>query len=58
MQLSGEQEIEPALLTKSEAEWLLGKKQVSKNYEYRLRSVIKSKLQTFTELEVPLLQRT
>ena len=45
----------PALLTKTEIAWLLGKVQVSKLYEYRIRSDIKKKLQTFQEIELPLL---
>src|SRR5438874_3380400 len=51
-------EIKPfnqALLTKSELAWLVGKIQVSKVYEYRIKSDIKKKLQTFQELELPLL---
>jgi hypothetical protein len=45
----------PALLTRSEIDWLLGKKDVSKTYEYYLRSTLKKKLTTFQELELPLL---
>ena len=48
-------EIEPALLTRSEIEWLLGNKQVSKLYERKIRHSIKKKIQTLTELEIPLL---
>ena len=51
-------EIKPfnqALLTKSELAWLVGKIQVSKVYEYRIKSDIKKKLQTFQQLELPLL---
>ena len=44
-----------ALLTKTELEWLLGKIQVSKVYEYRIKSDIKKKLQIFQQLELPLL---
>jgi len=44
-----------ALLTKTELEWLMDKKKVSKVYEYRMRSDIKKKLQTFQQLELPLL---
>ncbi len=49
------QSIKPALLTRSEIEWLLGKKEVSKSYEYYLKHSIKEKLHTLTELELPLL---
>jgi hypothetical protein len=46
------------LLTRRESEWLLGKIDVSKAYEYRLRSGIRKKLQTFAELELPLLSKS
>ena len=46
---------EVALLTKSEREWLLDKIKVSKDYEYRIKSDIKRKMQTFEQLELPLL---
>jgi hypothetical protein len=45
----------PALLTKTELDWLQHKIKVSKVYEYRLKSDIKKKLQTFQQLELPLL---
>jgi hypothetical protein len=45
----------PALLTKTELEWLQHKIKVSKVYEYRLRSDIKKKLDIFRQLELPLL---
>ena len=48
-------ELKPALLTRTEIEWLLGKKEVSKAYGYYLRHSIKEKLQTLVELELPLL---
>ena len=47
--------IEPALLTRTEIKWLLDKIEVQKAYEYRMKSDIKKKLKTFTELELPLL---
>ncbi len=47
----------PAFLTRTEIDWLLGKKQVSKAYEYRIKSDIKKKLQTFQNLELPLLAK-
>ena len=50
-------EIKPALLTRTEIEWLLGKKHVSKAYEYYLKHSIKEKLRTLTELEIPLLKQ-
>ena len=45
----------PSLLTKTELEWLMGKKKVSKVYEYRIRCDIKKKLQVFQTSELPLL---
>jgi hypothetical protein len=50
-------ESHPALLTRTEIEWLLGNAQVSKGYEYRIKSDIKRKLKTFQQLELPLLQK-
>jgi hypothetical protein len=50
-----EKNIPRALLTRTEIEWLLGKTKVSKPYQYRIKSDIKKKLKTFTELELPLL---
>ncbi|MFL6400552.1 MAG: hypothetical protein ACJ72J_13365 [Nitrososphaeraceae archaeon] len=47
----------PALLTKTEFDWLQDKIKVSKVYEYRLKSDIKKKLQTFQQLELPLLMK-
>jgi hypothetical protein len=44
-----------ALLTRKERDWLLGKIDLSKSYEYRLKSSIKKKLQAFINLELPLL---
>ena len=45
------------LLTNSELEWLYGRKQVSKIYEYRIRCDIKKKLKIFTQSELPLLSK-
>lgn len=44
-----------ALLTRKEKEWLLGNLDLSKSYEYKLKSSIKKKIQTFVDLELPLL---
>ena len=44
-----------AILTRKERDWLLGKLDLSKSYEYRLKSSIKKKLQTFMHAELPLL---
>jgi hypothetical protein len=45
----------PVLLSKSELHWLLGDINVSKSFEYKIKSSIKRKIQTLTELELPLL---
>ena len=45
----------PALLTRTEIKWLLNQVKVSNAYQYRIKSDIKKKLKTFTELEIPLL---
>jgi hypothetical protein len=45
----------PSLLTKSEIDWLSGKTHVSKSYEYKMKSTIKSKLKALSEFELPLI---
>ena len=45
----------PALLTKTEIQWLSGKIHVSKTYEYWLRFNIKKKIKMLTDFEIPLL---
>jgi hypothetical protein len=47
-----------ALLTRKERDWLLGKTDVSKPYEYRLRSSIRKKIQILTDIELPLLMKS
>jgi hypothetical protein len=44
-----------ALLTRKERDWLLGNRDLSKSHEYKLKSSIKKKIQTFVNLELPLL---
>jgi hypothetical protein len=51
-----QKEVKPALLTRAEIEWLQGKKQVSKSFEWKMKSEIKQKLRIFEALEMPLLQ--
>jgi hypothetical protein len=46
---------EIALLTRRERDWLLGNIDISKPYGYRLKSGIKKKIQTFFNVELPLL---
>ena len=44
----------PSLLTKTEIDWLLGKAHLSQSYEYKIKSIIKSKLKALYEFELPL----
>jgi len=46
-----------SLLSKAEVQYIIGTKQVSKSYEYKLKSVIKKKLSTLIEKELPLLSQ-
>ena len=50
------EDIQTALLTRSEIEWLLGKRQLSKHYERKMRVVPNKKLRTWEQLERPLLE--
>jgi hypothetical protein len=50
------EDMQTALLTRSETEWLLGKRQLSKNYERKMRAVLNKKLRTWEQLERPLLE--
>ena len=45
----------PSLLTKTEIDWLSGKAHPSKSYEYKVKSIIKSKLRALYEFELPLI---
>ncbi|HZC48617.1 MAG TPA: hypothetical protein VE244_06100 [Nitrososphaeraceae archaeon] len=45
----------PSLLTKTEIDWLLGKAHLSQSYEYKIKSIIKSKLKALYEFELPLI---
>ena len=47
--------LNPALLSKTELHWLLSDINVSKSFEYKIKSSIRRKIQTLTELELPLL---
>ncbi len=44
-----------SLLSKSEIQYLQGQKQVSKSYEYKLKSIIRKKITHLLDKEVPLL---
>jgi len=48
-------EVTPALLTRTEFEWLSNKVKISKAYEYRIKRDIRKKIKSLTELEIPLL---
>jgi hypothetical protein len=50
------EDIQTALLTRSEIEWLLGKRQMSKNYERNMRAVLNKKVRTWEQLERALLE--
>ena len=47
--------IRPSLLTKTELDWLLGNIQVSGNYNHKIKSQIRKKINNFENLELPLL---
>jgi len=47
--------LRPALLSKTEPGWLRNDINVSKSFEYEIRSSIRKKIQTLTELALPLL---
>jgi hypothetical protein len=47
--------LRPALLSKTEIGWLRDYIKVSKSFEYKIKSSIRRKVQTLTELELPLL---
>ena len=48
-----------ALLTKRELEWVSGNTEsISKSFEYKLKSTIRKKIQTFIEIELPYLSRS
>ena len=46
---------ELSFLSKTELEWLLGKKQLSGNYNRKIKSHIRKKLENFEKFELPLL---
>jgi hypothetical protein len=48
-------DIKPVLLSKSELQWLAGNVKYSKPFQYKMKNSIKRKIQTLTELELPLL---
>ncbi|ALI37239.1 hypothetical protein NMY3_03052 [Candidatus Nitrosocosmicus oleophilus] len=44
-----------SLLSKAEIRYLEGSKKISKSYEYKLKSILKKKLATLLDKELPLL---
>lgn len=48
--------ITPAILTRSEMEWLSGAKQVTATYARHMKAMIKTKVETFLNQELPLLE--
>lgn len=46
---------ELSLLSKTELEWLLGNKRLSKSFEYKIKSIVKKKIDQFLNFELPLL---
>ena len=54
----GKASFKSALLTKTESEWLSGRtKNISKSFEYKMKSIIRKKMQIFNEIELPLILR-
>ena len=53
MTYNNQQEL--SLLSKTELEWLLGNKQLSSNYNRKIKSQIRKKLENFKNFELPLL---
>ena len=45
-------------LSKSEKDWLVGSKSISKTYEYKIKSTIRKKLNTLYNFELPLIQNS
>jgi hypothetical protein len=41
------------ILFKSEIQFLQGQKQISKSYEYKLKSIIKKKISNLIDKEIP-----
>ena len=52
-------DIHPSFLTKSEYDYLLGNNnEISKSYQYKMKSSIRRKWQDFLDLELPLIQKS
>jgi hypothetical protein len=47
-----------ALLTRTELDWLSGRTQnISKSFEYKMKSMVRKKMQIFNKIELPLILR-
>jgi len=54
----GKASFKSALLTKTELEWLSGRTQnISKSFEYKMKSNVRKKVQIFNQIELPLILR-
>ena len=54
----GKASFKSALLTRTELEWLSGRTEnISKSFEYKMKSIIRKKMQFFNEIELPLILR-
>jgi hypothetical protein len=51
-------DIQPALLTRTEIQWLQGKLELSNGYRRKIKSEIRKKLRIYNELEIPLLVKS
>jgi hypothetical protein len=47
----------PALLSRSELQWLLGITTLSKTFEYKMLSNIRRKIQSLMDIDLPLLMK-
>jgi hypothetical protein len=47
----------PALLSRSELQWLLGKSSASKTFQYKMLSNIRRKIQALVDIDLPLLMK-
>ena len=53
-----QEKIEPALLTRTQIDWLRNQVKLSNGYERKIKSDIRKKLRVFNELELPLLAKS
>jgi hypothetical protein len=54
----GKASFKSALLTRTELDWLSGRTHnVSKSFEYKMKSMVRKKMQIFNKIELPLILR-